>query len=34
MKANPLTDDVKITVAKPDREAGLAAPPGSAFRAD
>lgn len=29
MKANPLTDEVKITVAKPEREAGLAATHGS-----
>jgi hypothetical protein len=29
MKANPLTDDVKITVRKPEREAGLAATHGS-----
>ena len=29
MKANPLTDKVKITVAKPEREAGLAATHGS-----
>lgn len=30
MKANPLTDDVKITVRKPEREATFAAPHGSA----
>lgn len=31
MKANPLTDDVKITVAKPERTTGLAATHGSVF---
>ena len=33
MKANPLTDSVKITVRKPEREAGLAATTGYAVRA-